>query len=80
VIDLAGHVVGINIARSGRIESFAIPSAILVDLLTKVESGKFARPELDDLRNEVKNAETLLERVRKDTDRLKSQLKDAEGN
>jgi archaellum component FlaC len=45
-----------------------------------VESGKFARPELDDLRNEVKNAETLLERVRKDTDRLKSQLKDAEGN
>jgi S1-C subfamily serine protease len=80
VIDLAGHVVGINIARSGRIESFAIPSATLVDLLTKVESGKFARPELDDLRNEVKNAEALLERVRKDTDRLKSQLKDAEGN
>ncbi len=79
VIDLAGHVVGINIARSGRIECFAIPSATIVELLKKVETGKFARPELDDLRNEVKNAEALLERVRKDTDRLKSQLKDAEG-
>lgn len=80
VVDLNGHVVGINIARSGRIECFAIPSATLVDLLKKVETGTFSRPELDDLRKEVKNAESLLERVRKDAERLKSQLKDAEGS
>jgi len=79
IVDLNGHVIGLNIARSGRIECFAIPSATLVDLLKKVETGKFTRPELEDLRNEVKNAETLLERVRKDAERLKSQLTDAEG-
>jgi serine protease Do len=79
IVDLNGHVIGLNIARSGRIECFAIPSATLVDLLKKVETGKFTRPELEDLRNEVKNAETLLDRVRKDAERLKSQLTDAEG-
>ena len=80
VIDLEGHVVGLNIARSGRIECFAIPSVTLIDLLKKVETGKFARPELEDLRREVKNAESLLDRVRKDAERLKTQLQEAEGN
>ena len=80
LIDLEGRVVGLNIARSGRIECFAIPSATLIDLLKKVDTGKFSRPELEDLRKEVKNAETLLDRVRKDAERLKSQLKEAEGN
>jgi serine protease Do len=79
IIDLQGHVIGINIARSGRIECFAIPSATLVALLSKVATGKFARPELDDLRQEVQNAEALLNRVRKDAERLKTQLQDAEG-
>ena len=79
IIDLNGHVIGLNIARSGRIECFAIPSTTLIHLLKKVETGKFARPELDELREEVKNAETLLDRVRKDTERLKNQLQDAEG-
>lgn len=78
VVDLNGHVVGLNIARSGRIECYAIPSATMVDLLKKVETGKFARPELESLRIEVKNAEALLERVRKDAERLKSSLKEAE--
>jgi serine protease Do len=80
LVDLNGHVVGLNIARSGRIECFAIPSVTLVDLLRKVDTGKFSRPELEDLRKEVKNADTLLERVRKDAERLKSQLQEAEGN
>ena len=80
LVDLDGRIVGLNIARSGRIECFAIPSATLVALLTKVETGKFSRPELEDLRKEVKNAETLLDRVRKDAERLKSQLQEAEGD
>lgn len=79
IVDLQGHVIGINIARSGRIECFAIPSATLVALLQKVTTGKFARPELEDLRKEVQNAEALLNRVRNDTERLKTQLQDAEG-
>ena len=80
LINLEGHVVGLNIARSGRIECFAIPSVTLIELLKKVDSGKFSRPELEDLRKEVKNAETLLDRVRKDAERLKTQLQEAEAN
>lgn len=79
VVDLDGHVVGLNIARSGRIESIAIPSATMKSLVSKAETGKFFRPELEDLRRELKNAESLLERVRKDHERLKKQVEEAEG-
>lgn len=79
VIDLDGDIIGLNIARSGRIECYAIPSTTLVSLLEKVDTGKFSRPELDELRKELKNAENLLERLKKDTTRLHDQLKDAEG-
>ncbi len=80
IVDLNGRVVGLNIARSGRIECFAIPSETVAGLLQGVESGKFSRPELEELRQEVKNAEALLERVRQDAERLKGQLKDIEGS
>lgn len=80
VVDLQGRVVGLNIARSGRIECFAIPSGALAELVQGVEAGKFARPELEELRQEVKNAEALLERVRQDAERLKGQLKEVEGS
>ncbi|MDB6135790.1 MAG: hypothetical protein JWM59_4033 [Verrucomicrobiales bacterium] len=79
VIDLDGKVIGLNIARSGRIECYAIPSATIVGLLEKVDTGKFSRPELDELRREVKNVETLMERLQKDATRLRDQLKEAEG-
>lgn len=79
VVDLDGKVIGLNIARSGRIECYAIPAATLASLLEKVDTGKFARPELDDIRKELQNAEALFERLKKDTARLREQLKDAEG-
>ncbi len=42
VCDLDGHVVGINIARVGRTETYAIPSEVITPLLTDLESGKLA--------------------------------------
>lgn len=79
VIDLDGDIIGLNIARSGRIECYAIPSSTLIRLLEKIDTGKFSRPELDELRKELQNAENLLDRLKKDTTRLRDQLKDAEG-
>ena len=44
VVDLNGTVVGINIARSGRTETFAIPVASILPLLDDLKSGKLAPP------------------------------------
>lgn len=78
VVDLEGRVVGMNIARSGRIECFAIPSKALKGVLTTVGEGKFNHPELDALREERKNAEASLERLKKDLEQLSQRIKDAE--
>jgi serine protease Do len=42
VVDLDGKVIGINIARAGRTESYAIPSEALQPLLFDLMSGKLA--------------------------------------
>jgi serine protease Do len=42
LVDLEGRVIGINIARAGRVESFAIPSEVIQPLLADLMSGKLA--------------------------------------
>jgi serine protease Do len=78
VVDLDGRVVGMNIARSGRIECVAVPAKAMKALLTKVSEGKFYHPELDALRDERKNAEAALDRLKKDLEKLNSRIKEAE--
>jgi serine protease Do len=41
-VDLEGRVIGINIARAGRTESYAIPADIVTSLLEPLKSGKLA--------------------------------------
>jgi len=43
-----------------------------------VSEGKFYHPELDALRDERKNAEAALERIKKDLDNLGKRIQDAE--
>lgn len=78
VVDLDGHVVGMNIARSGRIECYAIPSHAIKALLAKVGEGKLFHPELDSLRDERKNAEAVLDRLKKEIDTLNHRIQEAE--
>lgn len=40
VIDLDGRVIGINIARAGRTETYALPATVLVGLMYDLMSGK----------------------------------------
>ncbi len=40
IVDLSGKVVGINIARAGRVESFALPASLVQKLLPDLMSGK----------------------------------------
>jgi serine protease Do len=42
LVDLEGRVVGINIARAGRTESYALPSEAVIALLPDLKSGKLA--------------------------------------
>src|SRR5262249_45959434 len=49
LVDLDGHVVGFNIARAGRVETYAIPGEAVPDLLPALLSGKLT-PSADLLR------------------------------
>jgi hypothetical protein len=57
---LNGQVVGLDIARSGRVESLAIPAADLKLLLAGVTTGKFTLPNLESLREDLKKADLAI--------------------
>jgi S1-C subfamily serine protease len=42
VVDLDGNVLGINIARAGRVETWVLPSEVIRPLLPELKAGKFA--------------------------------------
>ncbi|MFQ5734994.1 MAG: hypothetical protein ACE5KM_23925, partial [Planctomycetaceae bacterium] len=44
IVDLNGRAVGINIARAGRTESYAIPANRIQKLMPNLRSGKLAPP------------------------------------
>ncbi|HEY7152441.1 MAG TPA: PDZ domain-containing protein [Gemmataceae bacterium] len=45
LVDLDGKVIGINIARAGRTETYAIPAEAVKPLLDDLKSGKLAPPK-----------------------------------
>lgn len=44
VVDLEGNVLGINIARAGRVETWILPSEIIRPLLADLKAGKYPPP------------------------------------
>lgn len=56
VVDLEGRVVGFNIARSGRTESYAIPSNVVITRLYDLMSGNLAPKALEESQPEVATA------------------------
>jgi serine protease Do len=57
LVDLDGKVVGINIARAGRVESYAVPSEIVQSLQFDLATGKYPPPA------EVLNGATPADRL-----------------
>ena len=47
LVDLDGKTIGINIARAGRTETYAIPSEDIQPLLSDLKSGKLAPPAVE---------------------------------
>ena len=44
LVDLEGRVIGINIARAGRTEAYALPADIIQSAIEALKSGKMAPP------------------------------------
>ncbi|MFQ3593063.1 MAG: hypothetical protein SNJ82_07720, partial [Gemmataceae bacterium] len=72
VVNLDGEVIGVNIARGGRTESYAIPSEAIQPLLADLRSGKLAPPKPPEPKI------TLSPEARKRLDLLEKDLKEVE--
>jgi len=46
LVDLDGNVIGINISRAGRTESWAVPTEVIASVLADLKSGKLAPAEM----------------------------------
>jgi serine protease Do len=45
LVDLSGKAIGVNIARVGRVASYAVPAETVLALLPELKSGKLAPPQ-----------------------------------
>lgn len=45
IVDLAGRVVGVNIARGGRVKTFALPVDVVIPVVEQLKTGQY-RPEI----------------------------------
>ena len=80
VLDLDGKAVGVNIARAGRVESYAIPSEVLKPLLPGLMSGKLApkeTPAEKSASEKVAEAKAALKRAEADKAAADKKLTDA---
>jgi S1-C subfamily serine protease len=61
VVDVDGHVVAINIARSERVSTYMIPGKVVQALLSNLESGKFTlAKDADTLNGELHEYEAAI--------------------
>ena len=66
VVDLEGRILGINIARSGRVKTYAIPSSLVLKWLgDRAPHAKQKSVELDQLIRKLKEAERALKDANK---------------
>jgi serine protease Do len=57
LVNLDGKVVGFNIARAGRVESYAIPTGAIMPIIADMMSGKLAPPGIVEEANEAEAQE-----------------------
>jgi serine protease Do len=81
LVDLDGKVVGINIARAGRTESYAIPSETVQTMLADLKAGKYPPPKPDTTRinaDRLKQVEESIRKLKEQKSDLDKRLKEAE--
>ena len=81
LVDLDGKAVGINIARAGRTESYAIPTEVVLALLADLKSGKLApKEDPDEARDRIAGIESALKSLRADLNKSLDELKELKGD
>src|SRR5262249_6494503 len=75
VVALEGKAIGVNIARAGRTESFAIPYEVVQGLMSDLKSGKLAPKE--DSEDKVAELEVTLKKAQAEALKLKADLSSA---
>jgi S1-C subfamily serine protease len=75
LVDLDGKAVGLNIARAGRVESYALPAEVVVSLIADLKSGRLApwgeyEKQLSEALTSLKTAETSVQQAKGDLDRI----------
>jgi serine protease Do len=78
VCDLDGHVLGVNIARAGRVESYAVPSEAITPVLADLMSGKLSPKAVARAALEKKAAELRVTLKKVEEDRAAAEKKTAE--
>ncbi|MFO0876629.1 MAG: PDZ domain-containing protein [Gemmataceae bacterium] len=63
IVDLEGKALGINIARAGRTESYALPSEVIQGLIPEMKGGKFVVKD-DSSEQQIAQMESSLRRLR----------------
>jgi serine protease Do len=78
LVDLEGKTIGINLARAGRVETFAAPAEAIQALVPDLESGKFPPPPVPTAaEKKLSEAKAAFEKVEKDRADLEKRGKDA---
>lgn len=80
LVDLEGRVIGINVARAGRTESYAIPSEAIKPLIPDLKAGKFPPPkDLIELSTEekLKQAKAAVQKAETDYNAVAKKLAEA---
>ena len=76
IVDLDGKVVGINIARAGRVESYALPVSVIQPLISQFIAGKLS-PDLAN-RKRVDELNSIIAELQKSEAELLKQIADCE--
>jgi serine protease Do len=75
LVNLDGKVVGINIARAGRVESYAIPAAVVTSLIADLQSGRLMPPPpIAEYEKELAEALASLRKSEESVQEAKSKL------
>jgi serine protease Do len=73
--DLDGHVIGINIARAGRVESYAIPSEVVASITAELKSGELMpAPPVAEYEKKLAEAMASLQKAEASVKEVKGQL------
>lgn len=74
LVDLDGKAVGINIARAGRVESYALPVAVIQPLISQFLAGNFS-PELANEKR-IEELSSIIASLEKSEDELAKRIAD----